>query len=76
MGAALMSVGEYEQALSYLQEVEDLAVRTHVIEQQANALGLQAQCWFRLDRWDEVLTTEEKWRNLERRYSRERVGET
>jgi tetratricopeptide (TPR) repeat protein len=76
MGAAQMYVGEYEQALSYLQEVEDLAVRTHVIEQQANALGLQAQCWFRLDRWDEVLTTEEKWRNLERRYSRERVGET
>jgi class 3 adenylate cyclase/tetratricopeptide (TPR) repeat protein len=76
MGAALMYVGEYEQALSHLQEAEELAVRTHVIEQQANALGLQAQCWFRLDRWDEVLTTEEKWRNLEGRYSRERVGET
>jgi tetratricopeptide (TPR) repeat protein len=75
-GAALMYVGEYEQALSFLQEVEDLAVRTQVIEQQANALGLQAQCWFRLDRWDEVLTTEEKWRDLERRYTRERVGET
>jgi tetratricopeptide (TPR) repeat protein len=75
-GAALMYVGEYEQALPYLQEVEDLAVRTRVIEQQANALGLEAQCWFRLDRWDEVLTTEEKWRDLERRYTRERVGET
>jgi class 3 adenylate cyclase/tetratricopeptide (TPR) repeat protein len=75
-GAALMYVGEYEQAISYLQEVEDLAVRTQVIEQQANALGLQAQCWFRLDRWDEVLTTEEKWRDLEQRYTRERVGET
>jgi tetratricopeptide (TPR) repeat protein len=75
-GAALMYVGEYEQAVSLLQEAEDLAVRTQIIEQQANALGLQAQCWFRLDRWDEVLTTEEKWRDLERRYSRERVGET
>jgi tetratricopeptide (TPR) repeat protein len=75
-GAALMYVGEYEQALAYLQEVEDLAIRTRVIEQQVNALGLQTQCWFRLDRWDEVLSTEEKWRDLERRYARERVGET
>jgi predicted ATPase/class 3 adenylate cyclase len=75
-GAALMYVGEYEKAMPYLKEVEELAVRTRVIEQQANALGLQAQCWFRLDRWDEVLTTEEKWRDLERRYPRERVGET
>jgi class 3 adenylate cyclase/tetratricopeptide (TPR) repeat protein len=76
LGAALMYVGEYDQALAYLREVEDLAVRTQVVEQQANALGLQAQCWFRLDRWDEVLATEEKWRDLEQRYSRERVGET
>jgi class 3 adenylate cyclase/tetratricopeptide (TPR) repeat protein len=75
-GAAWMYVGEYEQALPLLQEAEDLAVRTQIIEQQTNALGLQAQCWFRLDRWDEVLATEEKWRDLERRYSRERVGET
>ena len=29
-----------------------------------------------LDRWDDVLDIESKWRNLEQRYSRERVGET
>jgi hypothetical protein len=75
-GAASMYVGEYGPALAYLQEAEELAVRSQVVEQQANALGLQAQCWFRLDRWDEVLATEEKWRDLERRYTRERVGET
>jgi tetratricopeptide (TPR) repeat protein len=75
-GAALMYIGEYEQAMPYLHEAEDLAVRTQVIEQQANALGLLAQCLFRLDLWDEVLATEERWRDLERRYSRERVGET
>jgi tetratricopeptide (TPR) repeat protein len=74
--AALMYVGEYEQALQGLQEAENLAVRAQVIEQQANALGLQAQCWFRLDRWDEVLATETRWRELEREYPRERVGET
>lgn len=52
------------------------AVRGQVIDQQASALGLQTQCWFRLDRWDEVLATEDRWRDLERRYNRERVGET
>lgn len=76
IGAAKMYVGEYEQAISHLKEMEVLAVETQVIEQQANALGLQAQCWFRMDRWDDVLTTEEKWRELERRFPRERVGET
>ncbi len=75
-GAARMYVGEYEQALPCLREAEELAVRAQVVEQQANALGLQAQCWFRLDRWDDVLATEEQWRDLERGYTRERVGET
>jgi hypothetical protein len=71
-----MYVGEYEQALPYLQEAESLAGRAQVVDQQANALGLQAQCSFRLDRWDDVLATEEKWRDLERRFTRERIGET
>jgi tetratricopeptide (TPR) repeat protein len=73
--AALMYVGEYEQALRGLEEAEQLAVRAQLVEQQANALGLQAQCNYRLDRWDEVLATEVKWRELERKYPRERVGE-
>jgi len=76
IGSAWMYVGEYEQAMPYLQEAEALAVKTKIIEQQANALGLQAQCLFRLDRWDEVLSLEAKWRDLEQRFSRERVGET
>ena len=76
MGAALMYVGEYEPAMPYLGEAETLAARIQATDQQANALGIKAQCLFRLDRWDEVLATEEKWRDLERRYTRERVGET
>jgi tetratricopeptide (TPR) repeat protein len=75
-GASLAFVGEYREALPYLQEAEGLAEHTRIVDQQANALGLQAQCWYRLDRWDEVLATEEKWRDLERRYTRERVGAT
>ena len=62
--------------MPYLQEVESLAAQAQIVDQQVNALGLQAQCWFRLDRWDDVLATEVKWRDLERRYPRERVGET
>jgi class 3 adenylate cyclase len=76
VGAALMFVGESEQAIAYLQEAENLAVRVQVIDQQANAIGLQVQCLYRLDRWDEVIALEDRWRDLERRYTRERVGET
>ena len=72
---ALMYSGEYAQALDGLREAERLAERAQVVEQQANALGLQAQCYFRLDRWDDVLATEVKWRELQRKYPRERVGE-
>ena len=75
-GAALASVGEYEQAMLPLREAENLALHAQVVDQQANAIGLQVLCNYRLDRWDEVLAGEEKWRELERRYSRERVGAT
>jgi hypothetical protein len=37
---------------------------------------LQEQCFFRLDRWDEALSIETKWRELESKYPRERVGPT
>ncbi len=75
-GAARMYVGQYIEAVPYLREAEALALKVHAIDQQANALGMQAQCWLRLDRWDEVLSTEDQWRELEKRYLRERVGET
>lgn len=75
-GMALMYVGEYDQALPMLEEAELLAVTQHNIGQQVAALGLQSQCYFRMDRWDDVLDTEIKWRDLERRFSRQRVGPT
>ncbi len=76
IGLALMYTGEYAQALPYLQEAAELATRVQATDQIANALGIQAQCLFRMDRWDDVLAIEEKWRDLERQYARERVGET
>jgi tetratricopeptide (TPR) repeat protein len=76
MGVALMYVGKYAQALPYLEEAESLAVQVRAPDQTANALGIMAQCLFRMDRWDEVLVVEERWRDLDTRYTRERVGET
>jgi tetratricopeptide (TPR) repeat protein len=75
-GLALMYVGEYQQAQSYLEEAEEHATRIRATDQIANTLGIQAQSMFRADRWDEVLAIEEKWRDLEMHNARERVGET
>jgi tetratricopeptide (TPR) repeat protein len=76
VGAARMYVGEYKEALPFLAEAEEIATRIQATDQIANALGLQAQCLFRMDRWDDVLALEVKWRELEERHTRERVGET
>jgi hypothetical protein len=76
IGVALMYVGEYNQALPYLEEAIELATEVRAMDQIANGLGIQAQCFFRMDCWDEVLATEVKWRELEEAYSRERIGET
>jgi class 3 adenylate cyclase/tetratricopeptide (TPR) repeat protein len=75
-GLALMYVGQYRQAQPYLKEAADFATRVQATDQIANTLGIQAQCLFREDRWDDVLAIEEKWRDLELRHTRERVGET
>jgi class 3 adenylate cyclase/tetratricopeptide (TPR) repeat protein len=75
-GVAMMYVGEYTQALPYLREAEERAISVQATDQIANSLGIQAQCLFRSDRWDEVLAIEEKWRDLEFTHTRERVGET
>lgn len=76
VGSALIYVGEYKQALPYLDEAQSLAVRIQAVDEHFNALALKVQCWFRLDRWDDVLTAESQWRNLESRYGRARTGPT
>lgn len=75
VGAAHMYIGEYQQALPFLEEAEQQANRIQAVDQIANAVGIRAQCLFRLDRWDEVITVEARWRELERTHLRERVGE-
>jgi len=76
LGSALMYVGEYTNALPYLESAEALAQNVRAPDQIANATGLMAQCLYRADRWDEVLELENRWRDLDLRYTRERVGET
>jgi hypothetical protein len=76
MGVALMYVGDYQGALPPLEEAIYLAAEIKATDQVANALGIRAQCLFRMDRWDDVLAVEEQWRDLEQQYSRERIGET
>lgn len=76
MGVARLYVGEYAEALPHLEAAEKMAADYQMPDQMANAVGLQAQCYFRMDRWQDVLDMEEKWRDLDRRYTRERVGET
>jgi tetratricopeptide (TPR) repeat protein len=75
-GLARMYVGEYVEALEVLQEAETLARHIQSVGQEYNALSLQSQCFFRLDRWDEVLATEAKWRALAAEHSLERIGPT
>ena len=72
-GNALIQVGEFTQALSFLLEAENMAKQIHDVNLATYALGLQAQCLYSLDRWDEMLQIEGKRRSLEERYGYDRV---
>ena len=70
---ALMAVGEYAQAMHYLLEREELAIQIRDAATQVWAMGLQALCLLRLDRWEELFKLEEKLRDLERRYPGDQI---
>jgi DNA-binding SARP family transcriptional activator len=74
VGKALVDVGEYEQAVPYLEEAEKLADQIHAVHEQSQALSLTEQSWFRLDRWEEMLAVEKKRRTLQQTYPLRRVG--
>ncbi|MGQ0601741.1 MAG: AAA family ATPase [Anaerolineales bacterium] len=73
-GNALLSVGGYAEALRYGLEAESLSGQIQDITRQANALTLQGQCLFAIDRWDDLLGIEEKLRDIQTRYAFERTG--
>jgi tetratricopeptide (TPR) repeat protein/CheY-like chemotaxis protein len=74
IGMALYDVGEYHSALGYLVEAENLGYQIRDIPKQADALVRQGQCWYRLDRWDEVLALESKIKALEDHFTFRRMG--
>ena len=73
-GQALVRVGEYAQAISYLVEGESLAGQLQDALMERYALDERIHCLFRLDRWDEILILEEKMRGMQQRYTREQIG--
>jgi tetratricopeptide (TPR) repeat protein len=73
LGSALVQVGDYDQAIRYLLEAESLAGRVRAVDLQSQALSLLQQCWFRLDRWDEMDKIDEKRDRLREQYPLERL---
>jgi hypothetical protein len=71
---ALISAGEYAQALPYLQEAESLAIEIKSSNLQAWMLNFQAFCWYQLDRWDELAEVDRRRQDLEEIYTRNQLG--
>jgi tetratricopeptide (TPR) repeat protein len=74
--SALVYVGEFAQAIPYTFEAESLSDHIRAVERRIHALGIQSQCWFRLDRWDDMFQIADKRAELEKFYPLERVGAT
>lgn len=73
-GVALCAVGDYAPALAHRLEAEWLADEIRDWGQVIYTLNRQIQCYFGLDRWEEILQIEEKRLALEERYGRGRIG--
>jgi len=67
VGSALIDIGDYERALVYLQDAEELADQTHAVGVLGGLLHLQATCALRLDRWDDVAQAD-KLQSLQQRH--------
>lgn len=67
-GVDLTLLGDYDEAFSTLEEVERLAKKEKNVFYQVWSILRQARCFFDLDRWDEILEIETKWRKLSQRY--------
>jgi hypothetical protein len=74
LGRALLTVGEYEAALIHAAEAERLSAAIQDVATQVNAMTLQSQCLFPLDRWDDLLAMDERLRDIQARNSFERLG--
>ncbi|MEE9217086.1 MAG: adenylate/guanylate cyclase domain-containing protein, partial [Anaerolineales bacterium] len=73
-GVAYKNVGNFSEAMPLLEEAYILADEIHAISIQSDALGGQAECWFRQDRWDAVVELDERLLGLHSRYGISRAG--
>jgi tetratricopeptide (TPR) repeat protein len=74
VGGALISIGQYAQAVPHLIEGERLSEKLQNIAMQEAALALQLQCWYFLDRWDDLMAVQEKRWELQRTHPQELLG--
>lgn len=65
LGDALSQVGEYDEALGYLDQAEQVCRAIRCIEELVFVMELQAYCRFQLDQWEEVLAIEQNRQKLE-----------
>jgi hypothetical protein len=70
---ALKLAGDHARAIPLLLEAEVLAEKVRAAFAQSKALWLQAECWTRLDRWDEVLQTEARANILHQSHPKKRL---
>lgn len=73
LGAALASVGEYTDALRYLDEAQTQAGQIRALDLCFHTLASQAFSWLRLDRWNDVLRCEQVMVALQRRSTQDLV---
>ena len=74
LARALLSIGEYEAALVHAAEAGNLSAAIHDVTTQVNAMTLQSQCLFPLDRWNDLFAMDEKLREMQARNPFERLG--
>ena len=73
-GIARKNIGDFGEAMPLLEESHVLAQEIQAIGLQADALGEQAECWFRQDRWDAVVELDERLLALHSQYGISRAG--
>ena len=71
---ALETVGEYDLALTYIKQMATLGEQIQEVNLWRSGLSHLAYCYFRMDRWDEVLGILDQVRDIQKRYPRERSG--
>jgi tetratricopeptide (TPR) repeat protein len=74
LGKALLSVGEYSEAIPNLREAERISAQLQAVDLQYWSTEVRAYCLFQLNRWPALREAEATLEDLQRRYPPERIG--